>query len=156
MFERLKSMFRTPQPVGPAEAIAAFGPGDAPIAQDNIHAQDTAWRVTVDGARSVPLFEVPMALAAEAAMLTYRARMRAEGLQGKAYLEMWCRLPGRGEFFSKGLHNALTGTTDWAEYEIPFYLKAGQQPDLIKLNLFGEGAGQLWIKDIALLRTPLG
>ena len=37
---------------------------------------------------------------------------------------MWCRLPGRGEFFSKGLHNKVQGTTDWASYEIPFFLAA--------------------------------
>src|SRR5438045_71066 len=35
-------------------------------------------------------------------LLLYRARLRAEGLKGRASLEMWCRLPGRGEFFSKG------------------------------------------------------
>src|SRR5437868_8476458 len=27
-------------------------------------------------------------------LLLYRARLRAEGLQGRASLEMWCRLPG--------------------------------------------------------------
>src|SRR5437879_1515678 len=28
-------------------------------------------------------------------LLLYRARLRAEGLKGRASLEMWCRLPGR-------------------------------------------------------------
>ena len=68
---------------------------------------------------------------------------------------MWCRLPGHGEFFSKGLHQAISGTTDWGSYEIPFYLKKGQQPDLIKLNLAIEGKGKVWIKDLELLATPL-
>ena len=63
---------------------------------------------------------------------------------------------GRGEFFSKGLHQTVTGTTDWASFEIPFFLKKGEKPDLIKLNLVVEGKGKIWLKDIELLKTPLG
>ncbi len=66
---------------------------------------------------------------------------------------MWCRLPGRGEFFSRGLNQTLKGTTDWASYEIPFRLKKGERPDLIKLNLAVEGRGKVWIKDVELLKT---
>jgi len=68
---------------------------------------------------------------------------------------MWCRLPGRGEFFSKGVDQAVEGTTDWVSCEIPFYLKKGQRPDLIKLNLAIEGSGKVWIRDVELLKTPL-
>ena len=64
-------------------------------------------------------------------------------------------LPGHGEFFSKGLDQAAKGTTDWASYEIPFYLKKGQRPDLIKLNLVVEGRGKVWLRDVQLLKTPL-
>ena len=71
------------------------------------------------------------------------------------FLELWCRVPGRGEFFSKGLHDKLRGTTDWSSHEIPFLLKEGQRPDLVKLNLAFEGAGTAWIRDVELLRTPL-
>jgi hypothetical protein len=39
--------------------------------------------------------------------------------------------------------------------EIPFYLKKGQRPDLIKLNLAIEGSGKVWIRDVELLKTPL-
>jgi hypothetical protein len=81
--------------------------------------------------------------------------MKTEGLTGRAFLEMWCRLPGRGEFFSKGLNQAITGTTDWASYEIPFYLKKGHRPDLIKLNLVIEGRGKVSMKDVELLKAPL-
>ena len=68
---------------------------------------------------------------------------------------MWCSFPGRGEFFSKGLHQTASGTADWARYEIPFYLKRGQTPELIKLNLVVEGRGVVWLKNIELLKTPL-
>jgi Flp pilus assembly protein TadD len=46
------------------------------------------------------------------------------------------------------------GTTEWASYEIPFYLNKGEPSDLIKLNLVTEGKGTLWIKDIELLKGP--
>jgi len=39
---------------------------------------------------------------------------------------MWCSFATRGEFFSKGFHDAVTGTNDWASYEIPFFLKRVQ------------------------------
>ena len=41
-------------------------------------------------------------------------------------------------------------TNGWAEYEIPFLLEKGQEPDLVKLNLTVEGTGTVWIKDIEL------
>ena len=59
------------------------------------------------------------------------------------------------EFFSKGFHHALTGTNEWASYEIPFYLKRGQQPDLVRLNLALQGSGTVWIRNVQLLKTPL-
>lgn len=59
------------------------------------------------------------------------------------------------EFFSKGLNQAITGTTEWASFEIPFYLKKGQRPDLVKLNLVIEGRGRVSMKDVELLKTPL-
>lgn len=101
----------------------------------------------------VRLFEIP-APDAEQCLLAYRATLKSEELTGRAFLEMWCRLPGRGEFFSRGLHQTLQGTTDWASYEIPFRLKKGQRPDLVKLNLVVEGYGKVWVKDVELLKTP--
>jgi len=68
---------------------------------------------------------------------------------------MWCRMPGGGEYFSKGLANPVKGTTDWASYETPFFLKKGERPDLIKLNVVIEGKGTLWVKDVELLQGPL-
>jgi hypothetical protein len=154
MFEWLKSMFKPPKPAGPPQRIRAFGPSDRPIIQDGVAAEGNGWRIESREKRTVRLFEVPNP-GAEQCMLTYRARMKAANLQGGAYLEMWCRLAGQGEFFSKGLHQKVAGTTDWGSYEVPFYLKKGQRPDLIKLNLTVEGAGTVWMKDLELLKTPL-
>ena len=91
----------------------------------------------------------------ENARLLYRARLRTEDVKGQAYLEMWCHFPGKGEFFSRGLHSPLSGSTEWTTQEIPFFLKKGENPDDIKLNLVINGTGTVWIDDIRVLKGPL-
>jgi hypothetical protein len=139
---------------GPPQLLRAFGLGNPTITQGGIRAEQGAWRIDVTAQQTVRLFEVENP-AVEQCLLTYRAELKAEGLKGRAYLEMWCRLPGQGDFFSKGYQHAVSGTVNWAHHEIPFYLKRGQKPDLIKLNLAVEGAGTLWLRHIELLKTPL-
>jgi hypothetical protein len=150
----LKSLFRVTQPAGPPQSIRMFRTSHATISQGCIEVDQDAWRIDSEENQTIRLFEVQNP-GVEQCMVTYRAKMKTDNLKGRAFLEMWCRLPGRGEFFSKGFHHAVKGTTQWASYEIPFYLKKGQKPDLIKLNLEVEGAGNIWIKDIELLQTPL-
>ena len=154
MFDWLKSIFSAPRPSGPPETIRVFRTTDATVSRGGIAVAEDGWAVDSSEAQTIRLFEVE-APQAEQCLLTYRAKLRTEALAGRAFLEMWCRFPGRGEFFSKGLHHAVKGTTDWASYETPFLLKKGQRPDLIKLNLVIEGRGKVWVKDVQLLRTPL-
>jgi hypothetical protein len=146
-----------PGPAGPVERVRTFGSTDAPITTSGVSADEGGWRIERAGAGSVPLFEVT-ANALENTVLTYRARMKASDVTGKAFLEMWVRVPGRGEFFSRGLAQPLTGTSGWASYEIPFYLnEAGVRADLVKLNVaFDGGGGTVWMKDVELLRAPAG
>jgi hypothetical protein len=92
----------------------------------------------------------------EQARLIYQAMVRVERLEGRAYLEMWCSFPGAGEYFSRDLATPIEGPTDWTREETWFFLKKGQRPDRIKLNLVVEGTGTLWIDDIRLLKAPLG
>ena len=103
---------------------------------------------------TVRLFEVE-GLDVEDARLAYRARIRTEEVRGQVYLEMWCHFPGKGEFFSRGLQNPLTGTTEWATEETAFFLKKGENPDNVKLNLVIKGKGTAWIDDIRLIKSPL-
>ena len=113
-------------------------------------------RIEVTETTTIRLFETGD-IDIEDARLIYQARLRTQNLQGKAYLEMWCQFPGGGEYFSKGLHAALIGSTgtNWTIEEIPFILKKGQNPDNVKLNLVIEGTGTVWIDDIRLLKGPL-
>ncbi|MBI4479200.1 MAG: hypothetical protein HY651_04170 [Acidobacteria bacterium] len=103
---------------------------------------------------TVPLFEVTD-VSIENAALIYQASVQTESLQGQTYLEMWVRLPGKGEYFSRGLDRPLSGTTSWATVATPFFLEAGQKPDLIRLNLVVNGKGKVWIDDIRLLRQAV-
>jgi hypothetical protein len=132
--------------------IRRFSTSNPTLSRDCTVVEGNAWLVDARAEQVVRLFEVADP-GAERCMLTYRVALKSEDLEGRAFLEMWCRLPGRGEFFSKGLNQPLKGTTEWASYEIPFRLKKGQRPDLIRLNLAVEGRGKVWIKDIELLKT---
>jgi hypothetical protein len=136
-----------------SSAIRRFHTGDATLSRDSITVEGDGWLIEAREEQVVRLFEVA-APDAEKCLLIYRATMKSENLAGRAFLEMWCRLPGRGEFFSRGLNQPLKGTTDWASYEIPFRLKKGQRPDLIKLNVAVQGSGKVWIKDVELLKAP--
>ena len=111
-------------------------------------------RITAKEPIVVRLFEVGD-IDLENARLIYQAKVRMEGVEGQVYLEMWCHSPGKGEFFSRGLQTPLTGTTDWTTEETPFFLKKGENPDNVKLNLVINGKGTVWIDDIRLLKGPL-
>lgn len=106
-------------------------------------------RISTPQPTTIRLFEVE-GLDVEDARLSYRAKLKTKDIEGQVYLEMWCVFPGRGEYFSRGLHAPLSGTVDWSTHEIPFLLEKGQQPELIKLNLVIDGRGTVWIDDIVL------
>jgi hypothetical protein len=150
----VKSIVGAPQPSGPPETIRLFRTSDPTLSQGCVTVEQDGSVIDSSEEQTVRLFEV-VDPQTEACLLANRAKIRTEGLAGRAYLEMWCRLPGRGEFFSKSLNQAVKGTTDWGSYENPFYLEKGQRPDLIKLNLVVEGRGKVRIRDVELLKTPL-
>jgi len=100
------------------------------------------------------LFEVS-GIEVEEARLIYRAKVKTEGVEGQVFLEMWCHFPDKGEFFARGLQSPLTGKTNWTTQETPFFLKKGEKPDFIRLNLVIKGKGAVWIDDIHLLKGPL-
>jgi hypothetical protein len=91
----------------------------------------------------------------ENSRLIYQARIRTDGVDGEVYLEMWCHFAGKGEFFSRALHAPVTGTVDWTTQETPFFLRKGENPDNVRLNLVVNGTGTAWIDDIHLVKGPL-
>lgn len=111
-------------------------------------------RIRAKKTTTIRLFEVKD-MDIESSRLTYQARLRSEKVKGKAYLEMWCHFPGHGEYFSRGLQTPLTGTTKWTTEEVHFFLKKGEKPDFVKLNVVIEDSGTVWVDDIYLRITPM-
>ena len=113
-----------------------------------------ALKIVAEKTRTVKLYETGD-IDVENARLLYSARIRTENVDGQVYLEMWCHFPGKGEYFSRALHAPISGTTGWTTQETPFFLKAGENPDNIKLNLVINGTGTAWIDEIKLVKGPL-
>src|SRR3989475_3038408 len=111
-------------------------------------------RIDASQPLTVPLFEVSD-LSIENAALIYQASLQSQNLDGKAYLEMWLRFPGKGEFFSRGLDRPITGTMSWMTSTTPFFLQAGQKPDLIRLNLVVAGKGGGGVDEGRVVREAL-
>lgn len=143
------------------EDIATF-PLDAPETGSLEIATDTqtkaegaaSLRITTPRAVTIPVAEID-APGVDNARLTYSARVKTalEG-EGQAYLEMWCIFKD-GQYFSRGLDNPATGATDWSRLSTPFFLKSGQMPEKITLNLVIQGSGTVWIDDVHLSAGPL-
>jgi hypothetical protein len=86
----------------------------------------------------------------------YRAKVKTRDLAAPGFLEMWVRVPDKGQFFSRGLDQTVSGSVDWTSVEISFFFQKGQRADLVKLNVAFQGAGgSLWVKDVELLKGPL-
>ena len=88
----------------------------------------------------------------EETTLKYSAKLKTEGLDGAAFLEMWVHFSGanKGSYFSRGLDQQVTGDADWTAVSIPFVLKKGQVPERVTLNVQVGGRGAVLIKDIIL------
>ena len=91
----------------------------------------------------------------ENAKLIYSARVKTE-LEGKgtAFLELWAHVNG-GQFFSKGMNDAVSQASDWKTIQTPFMFQKGQKPDKVTLNLVINGKGTVWIDDVVLSKEPL-
>jgi predicted Ser/Thr protein kinase len=106
--------------------------------------------------RVVRLYEVPNPGVDDCTVL-YRAKIMTRNLEGRTYLEMWCRFPGLGEAFSRGLDQMISGSNDWISCQIPFFLRKGEKLDLVRLNVVIEGEGEVYLKDIelvAVMKSP--
>jgi uncharacterized protein (TIGR03067 family) len=160
---KLKRAAEAAMPTG--KLINSFGVGFKPITRDGITEDDGAWKIDATRERFIRLYEVQPPV--EDCLIYYRAKIKSSNLHGRAYLEMWSRMPHGGEYFSKGLPSAVLGTEDWKSVEIPFVLQKDERPDMFKLGIHIEpNAVQdqpdpsrlpetVWIKDIEVWQAPL-
>lgn len=87
--------------------------------------------------------------------LIFSAQVRCQGLQGRAYLEMWLHFADGGVYFSRGMNSFVQGDSDWRTLTTPFFLKKGQNPLKATLNIAVQGSGTVWVDDLRLIRLPL-
>lgn len=157
MFDWLRSKvsgWKAPEPTGPSVLIRAFGPSDVPVAKSAMwHGSEL--EVRSDDVAIKSLFDVALPNV-EQCMISYRFLIRTENLQAAVYPQMWCRIPEKGQFFSQGIDRKISGTNEWVQVEIPFYLEKAQVADLLQLNLAFEGAGTVQLKNIEVASTPVG
>jgi hypothetical protein len=89
----------------------------------------------------------------EGARLVYKAKVKSD-LDGTAFLEMWAHVGG-GQYFSRGMNDAVKRKMDWKIIQTPFLFQKGQKPDKVTLNVVINGKGAVWIDDIVLSKEPL-
>ena len=133
--------------------LGKFAADSSPISSE-AKTEAGGWVIDSKQAQVVRLFEVETPV--EDCTIFYRAKLKCENLSGQAFLEMWCRSPGKGEFFSRGLDQTIAGTTGWSSQEIPFLLKKGEKVDLMKLNVSIQGTGKVWVKDVEIVAHGSG
>ena len=109
--------------------------------------------INADHPEVIPLYETGD-IDIENAQLVYQAKVKTEGVSGNVFLEMWCNFPDKGEYFSRGLNSTVKGTSDWTTLETIFFLKKGENPDNVKLNIAVDGKGIVWVDDLKLIKRP--
>ena len=108
-------------------------------------------KITTQWPTTICLGEVG-GLNVENAKLVYKAKVKCD-LDGTAYLEMWAHVGG-GQYFSRGMNDAVSQKTDWKMIQTPFLFQKGQKPEKVTLNLVINGKGTVWIDDIVLSKEP--
>ena len=140
-------------PVDTMEGLVAPAEGASVDGQVSADGQGSL-RILVKKPRTIKLYETGD-LDAETCRLIYEASVRTRDVVGKVYLEMMCVFKGKGEYFSRGLQDAADGSTDWRPMRTVFFLKRGENPDNVLLNLVVNGTGTVWIDDVKLVKTHL-
>lgn len=142
-----------PKPAGESVMLHAIGIADKPVSR-LAHWEGNELEVRADEPATISLFDVPLPQVQQC-VLSYCFEVYAAGFASRLYPELWCRIPERGMFFSRGLDRQILGGTEWRAVELPFYLKRGQHADLVHLNLCFAGAGVVRLRNIGVKSTPL-
>jgi len=82
-------------------------------------------------------------------------QVRYEGVAGVGFIEMWSVFPDGGRFFTRTLDDtgplaALTGTSDWRAFELPFFPGDGPGPTELEINLVLPADGRVWVGPLRL------
>jgi len=148
-----------------AEIVARFPIDDweGLLARSGLHLDETvtadgkgALKITTDEAMVIPLYDTGD-LDVENGFLLCDAQVRLDDCEGIVYLELLCNFPGRGEYYSRGFDHAASGTSGgWLPSRARFFLREGENPDNVRVNLVMTGPGTAWIDDIRFIATAEG
>jgi hypothetical protein len=83
----LSSIRKVPRPSGPEEIVRRFRTSDPTLSEDSVTIEADSWAADSPEGQTVRLLEVQVP-SVELCVLSYRAKLRSEGLAGRAYLEM--------------------------------------------------------------------
>jgi hypothetical protein len=153
-----------------AVTLSAAGPG---LAESTVLELD--WRTAtplsgtvVDGAVEVAtsnggLFPLAVIEPPDLGTVGYALRgdVRYTDVAGQGYLELWSEFPDGGRYFSRTLAAdgplaAVTGTSVWRPFELPFVLAGEGGPRRLELNLVLPGAGTVAVGPVRLVRLAAG
>ena len=86
-----------------------------------------------------------------------RGQVRYSSIVGRGYLEMWSVFADGRRFFSRTLATsgsgaALTGSSDWRLFELPFVLQGAAGPARLEINMVLPEAGLVTVGRLSLVR----
>jgi hypothetical protein len=124
------------------------------LADGEIQGDALALEVPATGGR------VPLAVVEEPGIggegYEVRGQIRYQGVPGQGFVEMWSVFADGGRYFSRTLDvtgplAAVSGSSDWREFELPFYLNGAAPPDRLELNLVLPSGGSVQIGPLELV-----
>jgi hypothetical protein len=86
-----------------------------------------------------------------------RGQVRYNGVVGQGYLEMWSVAVDGQRFFSRtlaggGAGAALTGSSEWRTFELPFFLRGAASPSRLEINVVLPDTGTVTVGRLSLVR----
>jgi hypothetical protein len=88
--------------------------------------------------------------APELPRISYRAKLRAERVAGRAYLELWVRTSDGQEHVAQALHSQIVGPSEWSTHDASLMLAEGLSPTRARLYVAVEGSAVVWVDAITL------
>jgi hypothetical protein len=90
-----------------------------------------------------------------------RGQVRYDDVAGTSYLEMWSVFPDAGRYFTRTLATdgpmaALSGTSDWRSFELPFFLNGSSPPKRLEINVVLAGAGTVDVGRLEVVNLAVG
>ena len=151
--------------VGLLGAMAGSAAGQEPVieidwakvAPASGHVVDDAAEVTAGAAGGTFTLVSVQAPSLGTVGYVVRGQVRHHDVAGMAYLEMWSVFADGSRYFSRtlaqtGPQAALTGTSDWRAFELPFYLNGSASPARLEINVVMPGPGTVDVGRLTLVR----